>query len=114
LADLGVSSAQLLDVGLISDPQFTIFFPLGPKQLEFTAFQTVDALWLQPVRVRAAELDLDRVSQTMVQNGLDVIRDVRVAHASLLLAQEQAMVAREAETPDCGTCSEAARRARHQ
>jgi len=66
--------------------------------LEFFTYQAVDGLWLQPVRVRAAELDLDRVSQTMVQNGLDVIRDVRVAHASLLLAQEQAKVAREAET----------------
>jgi cobalt-zinc-cadmium efflux system outer membrane protein len=98
LADLGISSAQLFDAGLISDPQFTIFFPLGPKQLEFTTFQAVDALWLQPVRVRAAELDLDRVSQTMVQNGLNVIRDVRVAHANLLLAQQQAEVAREAES----------------
>ncbi|MFT5326207.1 MAG: cobalt-zinc-cadmium efflux system outer membrane protein [Planctomycetaceae bacterium] len=98
LADLGVSSAQLLDAGLISDPQFSIFFPLGPKQLEFTTFQAVDALWLQPIRVKAAELDLDRVSQTMVQNGLDVIRDVRVAHANLLLAQQQAVVSREAES----------------
>lgn len=98
LADLGVSSAQLLDAGLISDPQFTIFFPLGPKQLEFTTFQAVDALWLQPIRVKAAELDLDRISQSMVQNGLDVIRDVRVAHANLLLAQQQADVAREAES----------------
>lgn len=98
LAELEISSAQLLDAGLISDPQFTIFFPVGPKQLEFTAFQAVDALWLQPVRVRAAELDLDRVSQTMVQNGLDVIRDVRVAHAGLVLAQQQATLAGEAET----------------
>ena len=98
LADLGVSSAQLLDAGLIADPQFSTFLPLGPKQFEFTAFQAVDALWLQPVRVKAAELDLDRVSQTMVQNGLDVIRDARVAHASLLLAQEQAKVAKEAQS----------------
>lgn len=98
LAELGVSSAQLLDAGLITDPQFTIFFPLGPKQLEFTLFQAIDAVWLQPVRVRAAELDLNRVSQTMVQNGLDVIRDVRVAHAGLLLAQQQAAVAREARS----------------
>lgn len=98
LADLGVSSAQLFDAGLITDPQFSIFFPLGPKQLEFTTFQAVDALWLQPIRVTAAELDLDRVSQSMVQNGLDVIRDVRVAHANFLLAQQQAVVAREAES----------------
>ena len=96
LAQLGVSRAQLLDAGLISDPQFTLFFPLGVKQLEFTAFQAVDAIWLQPIRVRAAGLDLDQVSQSMVQNGLDVIRDVRLAHASLILATDQAKLSREA------------------
>lgn len=95
LAQLGVSSAQLLDAGLISDPQFTIFFPLGAKQLEFTAFQAVDALWLQPIRVRAAELDLNLLSQSMVQNGLDVIRDVRIAHAGFLLATDQAGLSEE-------------------
>lgn len=96
LTELGVSSAQLLDAGLLRDPQFNIFFPLGPKQLEFTTFQAVDAIWLQPIRVRAAELDLDRVSQSMTQNGLDVIRDVRVAHTDLLLATAQQKVSREA------------------
>lgn len=98
LADLGISSAQLLDAGLISDPQFQMFFPLGPKQLEFTAFQAVDVLWLQPVRVRAASLDLDRVTETMVQNGLNVMRDVRIAHANLLLAEQQAELANEAHS----------------
>lgn len=96
LTQLGVSHAQLLDAGLIADPQFQIFFPLGAKQLEFTTFQAVDALWLQPIRVKAAKLDVDRVTQSMVQNGLDVIRDARVAHASLVAASEQAEVAREA------------------
>ena len=98
LAQLGVSNAQLLDAGLIADPQFQLFFPLGPKQLEFTTFQAVDALWLQPVRVKAAKLDVDRVTQSMVQNGLNVIRDARVAHANLVAASEQAEVAREAAT----------------
>ncbi|MHC4879061.1 MAG: TolC family protein [Planctomycetota bacterium] len=96
LAQLGVSNAQLLDAGLIADPQFQLFFPLGPKQLEFTTFQAVDALWLQPIRVKAAELDVDRVTHSMVQNGLNVIRDARVAHANLVAASEQAEVAREA------------------
>lgn len=96
LTDLGVSNAQLLDAGLFADPQFQTFFPLGPKQLEFTTFQAVDALWLQPIRVRAAELDVDRVTQSMVQNGLNVIRDARVAHANLVAASEQAEVAHEA------------------
>lgn len=96
LTQLGVSNARLLDAGLISDPQFSLFFPLGPKQLEFTTFQAVDALWLQAIRVKAAELDVDQVSQSMVQNGLDVIRDARIAHANLVAATTQADVSREA------------------
>ncbi len=96
LTQLGISHAQLLDAGLIADPQFQVFFPLGPKQLEFTTHQAIDALWLRPVRVRAAELDVDRVTHSMVQNGLDLIRDARVAHANLAAANEQAEVAREA------------------
>ena len=97
LAELGISRAQLLDAGLIPDPQFSIFFPLGPKQLEFTGFQAIDALWLRPIRVRAAELDLCRVADQMVQNGLDVIRDVRSAHADLVQAQRRAELMLEAQ-----------------
>jgi cobalt-zinc-cadmium efflux system outer membrane protein len=98
LAQLDVSAAQLYDAGLITDPQFSILFPLGPKQFELTAFQAIDALWLRPVRERAAELDLCQLSEQMVQNGLNTIRDVRVAHANLLLAQERAELTREART----------------
>lgn len=96
LTELGVSAAQLFDAGLIADPQLTILLPLGPKQLEFTTFQAVDFLWVQPVRERAAELDVDRVAQSMVQNALDVIRDARTAHANLVLGTRRAKVASEA------------------
>lgn len=98
LADLGVSRAQLFDAGLITDPQFMIFFPLGPKQLEFMMAQSVDAIWLRSLRTRAARLDLNRVSQSMVQNGLNTIRDARRAHADLVQAQQQSDVARDAES----------------
>ena len=96
LAQLGVTNAQLLNAGLISDPQFMLYFPVGPKVIETFGYQAVDALWLQPIRVRAAELDLDSVSETMVQNGLNVIRDVRRAHAELVRATGTEAVAREA------------------
>ena len=96
LSQLGVSTGQLFDAGLFADPQFSIFFPIGPKQLEFTTFQAIDALWLRPIRVRAAELDLCQLSQQMVQNGLDVARDVRNAHADLVLAQQRAELTNDA------------------
>ena len=95
LAQLGVSRAQLYDAGLLADPTFTILFPVGPKQLEFTGLLALDALWLRPIRVRAAGLDLSRVAEQMVQNGLNVVRDARVAHADLVLAQDRAALTRE-------------------
>lgn len=96
LTELGVSRARLYDAGLLTDPQFTTFFPLGPKQFEMTLFQSVDAVWLRQIRVRAACLDLNSVAQRMVQNGLDTIRDTRQAHADLLFAQERSALANEA------------------
>jgi outer membrane protein, heavy metal efflux system len=89
LAQLGISQAQLYEAGLISDPQLVLLFPIGPKQFEFTTFQAFDALWLRPIRQRAAELDLCELSNRMIQNGLNTARDVRLAHADLILAQER-------------------------
>ncbi len=98
LADLEISRAQLLDDGLIADPQLVVFFPLAPKQLEFTIFETVNSIWLRKLRVRIASMDLERVSESMVQNGCNTVRDARVAHADLVQAQQQAQVARDAES----------------
>ena len=95
LSELGVSRAQLFNAGLLPDPQVQMFFPVGPKQFELTAFQSLDALWLRPIRQRAAERDLDQLATRLVQNGLDVVRDVRIAHADLLLAQQQLRLAEE-------------------
>ncbi len=90
LAQLGISRTQLFSAGLLTDPQFVLFFPVGPKQLEFTGFHAMDAIWLRPIRVRAAQLDLNELSRTMIQNGLNIARDSRIAHANLVLAQNRA------------------------
>ena len=95
LSQLGISRAQLYEAGLIADPQLVVFFPLGPKQLEFTAFQAIDEIWLRPIRRRAAELDLCRLSKSMIQNGLNTARDVKIAHANLLLAQQRMRLTQE-------------------
>lgn len=97
LAQLGISRAQLYDAGLISDPQLVVFFPVGPKQLEFTAFQAIDEIWLRPIRRRAAELDLCQLSKQMIQNGLNTARDVKLAHANLLRAQQRMMLTEQGQ-----------------
>lgn len=96
LTQLDIADARLYDAGLLTDPQFTTFFPLGPKQFELTAFFAVDAVWLRPIRIRAAQLDLGNISESMIQNGLNVVRDVRVAHANLIFAQRRARLAKDA------------------
>lgn len=110
LTQLGISQAQFFDSQLWADPEFIIFFPLGPKQLEFSVFQAISEVWVRPVRIRAAQMDLCQVSEQMVQNGLNLIRDVRFAHAELLFAQERAQVADDAEEIRIGIAKLAQRR----
>lgn len=97
LSELGISRAQLYDAGLLTDPQFIAFFPIGPKQLEFAFFFALDAVWLRPIREQVAALDVVRVAEQMVQNGLNTIRDARLAHADLLFTQDRAKLAVEAQ-----------------
>lgn len=98
LTRLGFARGDLEDAGALPNPVFTIFFPLGPKQLEMTLFQALGALWQRPSRVAAASKDMERVAEELVAAGLDTARDVRVAYAELYLSQERlALLTRTAE-----------------
>ena len=96
LVDLGFSQADLIQAGLLTNPSFSILFPWGPKQLEFTATFPLEALWLRPRRVAVARLQADRAAETLVQQGLNLIRDVKVAYTDFMLARERARLADEA------------------
>jgi len=95
LAELGLRRADLIQAGMIPNPSLQVLFPLGPKQLEFTARFPLEVLWLRPGRVAIAELDCERVSALLVQGGLDLVRDVRIGFADLRLARSRAEVARD-------------------
>ncbi len=95
LAGLGLSRAELYNAGLIPDPILQSFWPIGVKQLENTLYQSFTMIWLQPTQKKAAQADLDQLAHQLVQNGLDVIRDTRLAHADWLMAQQQLKVAEE-------------------
>ncbi len=95
LTDLGLAQADLIRAETLPNPNLATFLPLGPKQLEFTIRYPLEALWLRPKRIDAAELELERVSDSLVQNGLDVIRDVKVAMADLRLAKQRLQIAGE-------------------
>jgi cobalt-zinc-cadmium efflux system outer membrane protein len=95
LASLGLARADLIEAGMIRNPLMTLFLPWGPRQLELTATLPIEALWQRGRRVEAARLDVERVAHGLVQNGLDLIRDVKVAHAEVVAAQQREALARQ-------------------
>jgi len=95
LSKLGLARGDLAQAGLLSNPTFSILFPLGPKQLEFAATFPLEAVWLRPRRVTIARLDAERVADGLVQNGVDLIRDVRAGLSDLELARDRMRLSRE-------------------
>ena len=96
LAALGFARADVLQAGLLSNPVFSILFPLGAKQLEFTLKLPAEALLLRPKRLAVARAEADRIAERLVQSGLDVVRDVRVGWAEARRAGDKARLAAEA------------------
>ncbi|MFT3711669.1 MAG: TolC family protein [Archangium sp.] len=97
LTALGFARADLVEAGMIRNPLFTLLTPLGPKQLEMTAWLPIEALWQRPKKVAAAQVEVERVASSLVQTGLDLVRDAKVAFAEAALANDRIRLARDAE-----------------
>lgn len=95
LAELGVARADLIQAGLLSNPTFSLLFPLGPKQLEFAAYLPLEAFVLRPGRVHAADLDARRIAVRLVENGLELIERVRLSYADLRFARDARAIAED-------------------
>lgn len=93
IARLGLARADLAQAGMLANPTLSMLFPVGPKQLEFAATLPLEALWLRPKRQAIAEVEAERVAQGLVQSGLDLVRDVRIALSDLALAADREAVA---------------------
>lgn len=89
MAQLGVSRADLAEAGALPNPTFSLLLPAGPRTLETSLLLPLFSLWQRPSRVAAAKLQVEQVARGLVQNGLDLARDVRVAHAEWVLAEER-------------------------
>ena len=89
LADLGLSRADLVQAGMLPNPTFSMLLPFEAKPLELTVRYPLEIFWLRPKRVELAKLDVEQTAQRLVQTGLDLIRDVRIAHSELGLAKQR-------------------------
>ena len=91
-ADLAVARADLVESGVLVNPNLQLLFGVGSKPFELLLGAPIQALWQRPRRVAAAKLNVERTSETLVQRGLDLARDVRLAHADYSAARRQAKI----------------------
>ncbi len=96
LASLGIARADLIEAGLLRNPNLSMLLPVGPKPFELAVSLPIEALWQRPRRVAAAKLNAEQVAQGLVQHGLDLVRDVRLAHADLAGAEQRRLLAGQA------------------
>lgn len=95
LMQIGMSQGDVVQAGLLTNPQLTNFIGVSVKQWEWTLYLPLEAFLVRPQRLAAAKSDYQRVANTIVQNGLTVVRDVRVAHADLAEAIAQWQLGQE-------------------
>ena len=95
LAQLEMAQGDVIQSRLLANPNLVALFPVSVKQLEWVLYLPVDAMLLRPHRTEIAQCDCRRIVFQVVQSGLNLVRDVRVAYADLALAGEQAQLAEE-------------------
>jgi cobalt-zinc-cadmium efflux system outer membrane protein len=55
LTALGLARADLIEAEMLTNPVFSLLFPLGPKVLEMTLNLPADILWQRPRRIATAK-----------------------------------------------------------
>ena len=95
LVDLGVARGDLVQAGLLPNPEFIYLFGTPDKPFKYLLDFPLESLWLRPIRVKSATREAARVADRLAQGGLDLIRDLRQSYADVLLAHARLSVARE-------------------
>jgi cobalt-zinc-cadmium efflux system outer membrane protein len=96
LVELDLTRADLVQAGLLPNPEFVYFWPAHDKPFKYLIDFPIEALWLRPLRVKAAAAENERATARLTQAALDLIRDTRQAHSDLQLARDRVRVAERA------------------
>jgi cobalt-zinc-cadmium efflux system outer membrane protein len=97
LTRLGFSRADLAEAGALPNPTLSFLLPIGPRQAELSATYPIAVLVQRPFRVAAAKGDVERTARNLVEVALDLVRDVRLAHAEAMVAARRVAMRREVE-----------------
>jgi len=92
LARLTAADADLSQARRPSNPTLRFLFPSGPQQLSVLLTWPLETLVTMPRRIRVARTTRQSTIWSIVQSGLDLSRDVRLAHVDWSLACDRAVV----------------------
>ena len=95
LAQLGMLGGDAVQASLLANPQVNIYFPTAHKEGQYTIYGPIESYFLRPARVKVAKREYWRVGEQLVQNGLNVARDIRFAYIDWALARAQTDLAQE-------------------
>lgn len=84
LVDMKLAQADLEQAGLLPNPELMYSFQVANKPFKYGLDLPIEAIWLRPMKLKVAEADANRTSNTIQQAGLDLIRDVRQATIDLI------------------------------
>lgn len=96
LTDLKLAKADLVDAGLLPNPELLFAFGMPNKPYRYAIDLPIELLWLRPIRLRTMKHEADATAYRLTQSGLNLIRDVRISYAQAVLSQEQFKVAEAA------------------
>ncbi|TGD77345.1 MULTISPECIES: TolC family protein [Hymenobacter] len=96
LSTLALAQADLQDAGLLPNPVLSLVTAHGTAPFSMALSLASDLLWQRLSRVGAAQLETQRVAESLVSRGLLVSRDAQVSYTDITLADERLRIAREA------------------
>ncbi|QQR91313.1 MAG: TolC family protein [Myxococcales bacterium] len=95
LEKLGIAHGDLEDASRIDNPRFGILGPVGVIAGWATLAAPLDSLIQMPSRTEAASREIERVAEALLQSGLDLARDARLAHIERMLAEKRLTIRQE-------------------
>ncbi len=95
LITIHIAEADVIDAGVVSNPLLRYLAPSGAIMASGYINFGLDFLFQRPKRIATAQVDLQRVAQTMLQKSYTLIKDVQVAYTDVLLAKERVSILAE-------------------
>ena len=91
-----MAGGDSIQANLIANPQVLLYFPSGVKESQYTVYAPIESYFLRPSRVKIANREYRRIGDQLVQNRLNVARDIRLAYIDFALVADQSRLATEA------------------